>query len=323
MFFQQMEKQTRYPKEIVIVDGGSSDGSWELMQTYAEQGTIPLRCYQDVGCNVARGRNLAIQYAKHDLIISTDIGCEWDPEWLQELVAPLEADSSVDYVVGSWSVKPDSVHTPWAKTELVLRGHVFIATPEANATSRSVAYRKQAWENVGGYPEDLTLAADDTVFDYLIKKHCIKSAAAPIVRCYWHRFERLQQYLKEEKRNFFGDGEAMTRNNYFVLVGGRLLLEVLGVASVSLLLLDTPLSYLTLVGLLFSLISISHRILKFSPKAQQLAQLGVSFALFHLIAFHYLAKLWALWGYVKGYLHGAKHCQDCRRRLHKPLEALL
>ena len=50
--------QTRPPDEIVIVDGGSQDDSVALLQGYSER--LPLRLLGEPGCNISRGRNLAI-----------------------------------------------------------------------------------------------------------------------------------------------------------------------------------------------------------------------------------------------------------------------
>jgi glycosyltransferase involved in cell wall biosynthesis len=63
-FFEQMKLQTLLPSEIVIVDGGSKDGTWEYIEEKAARsGAIPFQVFQDVGCNVARGRDIAIQHA--------------------------------------------------------------------------------------------------------------------------------------------------------------------------------------------------------------------------------------------------------------------
>jgi glycosyltransferase involved in cell wall biosynthesis len=316
-FFTEIEAQTILPNEIIIVDGGSTDGTWDFLQHQAANSRIPLQVYSEPGCNVARGRNLAIQRAKFDLIASTDIGCNFDPEWLEELVAPLITDPTVDYVVGSWAVQPQTIQTPWGKTELVMRGgHIFQATPDADATSRSIAYHKQTWEVVGGYPEDLTLAADDTVFMILLKKRHLKAAAAPNVRCYWHRFGKLRQFLKEERRNFFGDGEALIRRKHIVLVGGRLLVELLCILSILFALLQ-PSFYLGLAASVLLAVSVTHRVVRFLPKAQTLAQKNVSFPLLRLLTFDFLTKLWSLQGYFKGMMRGNRFCQDCRTRVHQ------
>ena len=230
-FFQQMADQTRLPDEIIIVDGGSRDGTWELLLEESQRARPwHLIVTQDRGCNVARGRNIAVTQASHEIIASTDIGCEWDREWLEELVAPLCSDPAVEIVKGSWGVKEEELTGPWAKTEYALKTDSLrsSATPQTGANSRSVAYRRKLWKRIGGYPEDLTLAADDTTFNLLVDDDGAPAAAAPAIRCYWHRHESLKAFLKEQYRYFYGAGEANILGNYFVLVGFRLSMEVMG-----------------------------------------------------------------------------------------------
>lgn len=320
LFLEHMEQQTLIPTEIVIVDGGSKDGTWEFLQQYCQKGKLKLYSYLEPGCNVAKGRNLAIEKAQFELIVSTDIGCEWDPEWLEELIAPLEADQEISYVVSSWAVKASSLVTPWAKTEYILKDrHTFVATPQSDATSRSIAYRKSVWSSVGRYPEDLTLAADDSTFNLLLKKHHFKAGSAAVIRCYWHRFKRLQQFLKESKRNFYGDGEAFIAKKHFVLVGGRLALELLGLLSGILFLgiyAGSLGQYIGMGGLLTTGCSFTHRVVRFQTKTKDLQQMQVNFPLLRLLILDYLTKIWGLWGYVLGVIHGSKACQNCRQRLH-------
>lgn len=319
MFFEKMEIQTRQPDEIVIVDGGSKDGTWEFLERYGKEGKLKLYPYLKPGCNVAQGRNLAIEKAQFELIASTDIGCEWDPEWLEELITPLEADQEISYVVGSWAVKPSSLVTPWAKAEYILKDrYIFVATPQSDATSRSIAYRKSVWSSVGCYPEDLTLAADDSTFNLLLKKYHFKAASAPLIRCYWHRFERLRQFVKESKRNFYGDGEAFIARKHFVLVGGRLALELLGLLSGILFLVMYYGSfgqYIGIGGLFTTGFSFTHRVVRFQTKSKDLQKMQVNFPLLRLLILDYLTKIWGLWGYILGFIHGSKACQNCRQRL--------
>ena len=238
LFFKSLGKQTRAPDEIVIVDSFSKDGTWEAIQSELARTdrAWKLIAWQE-RCNVARGRNLAIARATQPIIASTDIGCDWDPEWLEELVQPFELDSSCQAVMGSWSVRVEDLASPWARVEYaLLRQPKLVATNRSDASSRSIAYTRTLWEKIGGYPEDLTLAADDMVFSLLL--HRIASgniACAPAVRCYWMRPETFQSFCKEALRNFRGAGEAGIWAGYAWKVGGRIGAEVA----------------LTLVGLLF------------------------------------------------------------------------
>src|SRR5438045_6409195 len=88
--FASIDEQTRPPHEIVVVDGGSSDGTWPTLERWAE--AAPNRiALREPGANISRGRNLAIERATGDVIAVTDAGVRLDARWLERLVGALEA----------------------------------------------------------------------------------------------------------------------------------------------------------------------------------------------------------------------------------------
>jgi GT2 family glycosyltransferase len=317
-FFKQMAAQNRTPDEIVIVDGGSNDGTWELLVNESRRtGPGRLVVLQERGCNVARGRNIAIASASHDIIVSTDIGCDLDPEWLQELVSPFYSDPAIEIVVGSWGVKESELVGPWAKTEYALKG-AFLqtsSTPQTQATSRSIAYRRKLWQRLGGYPEDLTLAADDTTFDLLIKSDGARAASAPRIRCYWHRHKKLGSFLKEQYRYFYGNGEANISGRHFVLVGGRLSVEILGLlAGVPALAFSASRGW-GIAAVSASVLSIALRFRRWIPATRRLSAMAVDHSLERIILFETLCRVYGLHGWLRGWVRGFKFCRNCRMRL--------
>lgn len=316
-FFSQIEAQTYLPDEIIIVDADSKDGTWEFLQNYQPNQPYSLSVIQDVGCNVAQGRNLAIAKAQHEIIVSTDIGCIWEPQWLEELARPLLEDRQLDAVMGSWQVRWEDLKSDWAKVEYALLNEPkFIATPKSHASSRAIAYRKSLWEKIGGYPEDLTLAGDDMVFALLLHQTTDRVTSASIPRCYWERPVTLKSFCKETRRNFRGGGEAGIWLKYGILVGGRMLCEALLLLIGLGLLFVSPL-WVAAIFLSSFLMSTGLRFLRLAIPIRRFNAYGNSDGGIRIVFFEYLIKFWSVVGYWEGFLSGLKHCQECRERLRR------
>ena len=319
-FIQSMLLQTLKPDEIVIVDAGSKDGTWELLQEEAGRTDRPwsLRALQEVRCNVARGRNLAIAASSGDLIISTDIGCDWDPEWLAELAHPLLEDPALELVNGSWDVRKEGLRSPWAIAEWALKGdQKFEATADCYPSSRSIAYRKDVWKALGGYPEDLTLAGDDAFFDFLIEKAEVRRTGAPVVRCHWHRHESLRAFFRESWRYGLGDGEAMIRLGDVALIGGRLAFDIISLMLGIVLVASANRIAVPMGGVLIfcSVISTGIRVIRLRPASRRLEGEGVSHPMGRLLLLSYGTKVFWLRGFFLGVIKGRRNCRSCRRRL--------
>lgn len=316
-FLTQMARQTRPPNEIVVVDAGSKDGTWDFLQSEVAGGRPwQLIVLQEAGCNIARGRNLAIQAACHELIVSTDIGCHWDPDWIAELIEPMRSDLACEAVMGSWRVRWEDQQTPWAMADPLLRGELeFRALTTSHASSRAIAYRKALWQRIGGYPEDLTLAADDMVFVLLLHKASDGVAAAPIPRCIWDRPQTFKSLIIEARRNFRGSAEAGIGLDYFILAGGRILFEWLCIGLLALAVLTgaAPVVWLGFAAFVSALFVWRAR--SWLGFWRIIRQRGGRVSLWQVVALDYATRVWALRGYLAGLRHGSKNCQECRRRV--------
>jgi len=317
-FLANMRTQTTMPDEIVVVDGGSVDGTWEALQAAAMGHASPhLICLRECGCNVARGRNLAVLKASHDFVVSTDVGCDWDQRWLEELVAPIVADPEIELVVGSWGVRSSELVGPWALTEWALRAEFLEcrARPDSQITTRSVAFRKGIWLRLGGLPEDLTLAADDLVFDKLVKATGVRTGSASQIRCYWHRHTTLRGFRKETCRYFYGNGEAGVTLRHPILVGGRMAIEtILLVCGIGAIFYPSVRVY-AIGCLVVVALSAVGRVLRWLPAARRLRELHVNSPLGRVILFDMLGRVDSIQSYTLGWFHGMMHCRNCRARL--------
>ena len=91
-FMDSIYTQTRQADEIIVIDGGSTDGTYEYLQTQATQGKLKVYNYPS---NIAQARNFAINKAKHDIILCTDAGCKVDKKRCEEIMHIYETTDEV------------------------------------------------------------------------------------------------------------------------------------------------------------------------------------------------------------------------------------
>jgi glycosyltransferase involved in cell wall biosynthesis len=210
-------QQTVLPEEIVIVDGGSTDGTWEKLQELARSSPVPVRLKQE-RCNIAVGRNRAIALTDAEIIAATDAGSFPEPEWFHEITQPLLEDASVDCTGGVNLAGEETVFQNYlAQFEPRRDGEADIkpGNKEVHPSSRNTAFRRQAWADVGGYPEWLTLAAEDALFTaelHAVKKKIIRNPKAVV---HWSVRDSLEAYFKLHHRNAYGWAEAQLEASYF------------------------------------------------------------------------------------------------------------
>ena len=204
-----IEKQTVKPSEILIADAGSLDGTLERLQRWKEESKIQIKVFVLQGCNIAEGRNEAIKRAENELIVSTDFGCRYHEKWLESLVSPFE-NPEIKVVGGAYSILKEEVKTRASKADFVLQnGYPVVLDHYFSASSRSIAYYRSVWSEVGGYLEWLTLAADDTIFWRMIKAKKIRYHLVAEPYVYWLRHKTFKAFAKEAYRYGLGDGESL------------------------------------------------------------------------------------------------------------------
>jgi glycosyltransferase involved in cell wall biosynthesis len=206
--------QTRRPDEVVICDGGSSDGTAAFIAAYAQRypGRLPgLHVIVEPGANISRGRNVAIAAAQGPIIAATDAGVRLSGAWLERLVAPWAQPGAAPLAVaGMFAADAQGVfQTAMAATVLPLPAE--IDPQHFLPSSRSVAFTKDAWAQAGGYPEWLDYC-EDLLFDFAINDlrpdQPTAFAWAPEALVYFRPREHLRSFWTQYYRYARGDGKA-------------------------------------------------------------------------------------------------------------------
>lgn len=167
---EDLQGQTRKPDEIVII-----------------------RAEDYNNCTRAEGRNIGIKKAKYNIIAVTDVGCRPHKDWLRELVHPIE-NGKADVIAGFYhTVTPTPLQQAIAPFVAILPDQM---TENYLPASRSIAFTKEAWKKVGGYPEEAKSAGEDLEFARrLSTAPGIRIARVPLALVDWEPPKTLEQYF--------------------------------------------------------------------------------------------------------------------------------
>jgi glycosyltransferase involved in cell wall biosynthesis len=193
----------------VIVDAGSNDGTLPILKEWAESGRLALRIAERPGANISQGRNTAVSAAAGDVIASTDAGVRLESRWLEKLVEPFAAGQGERPLaaVAGWFVADPQTPFETAMGATVLPHAREIKPSGFLPSSRSVAFRKDAWEAVGGYPEWLDYC-EDLIFDIRVRDRFGPFPFAPEAVVHFRPRGSLRAFFKQYYRYARGDGKA-------------------------------------------------------------------------------------------------------------------
>ncbi len=175
--------QSRKPDEIIIVDGGSKDGTVKEIKNFITGSKIQSKFKLIVKKgNRSIGRNEGIAKARGDVIVISDFGCVLDKDWVKNISKPFRR-KEVEVVAGYYKGLGIS---HFAKS---LIPYVLVMPDKINPKSflpsgRSMAIRKNVWKKFGGFPREYS-SNEDYVFAKRLKKGGVRIVFRKNAIAYW------------------------------------------------------------------------------------------------------------------------------------------
>ncbi len=221
--------------EVIIVDGGSTDGTWEWLVEAARR-EPRLIAIRDESCSlkhskgpVSRGRNVAINAAKSRIIACADAGCTYAPDWLRNLTARIAAGHA-EYALGGTCLNP-ARHTVWDVASAPFFSVRLSPTePTKSCTARSMAFTKELCQRIGGFPEQV-LVGEDTLFDLEARQQTQPDFVFN-AKALYSPLNTFHSACRQMKRYAISDGQAGVRWSRLFRNAARCLLQISAVIVV-------------------------------------------------------------------------------------------
>lgn len=203
----------KFPAEIIVVDGGSTDQTPEIIKKYSG---VKLICGK---YNRSQGRNIGVVAAKGQIIAFTDAGCIPELDWFKEIIKPFfKKDpyhkvgegrgvrySEVQVVSGYYRGLPQNIF------EKCLVPYVLVMPDkipdEFLPSTRSMAITKKLFLETGGFDERLW-HNEDYAFAHKLKNMGINFYFAPKAIVGWMPRKDLKSAAWMFLRFAIGDAQA-------------------------------------------------------------------------------------------------------------------
>lgn len=170
MLLQDLTRQTATNFEVIVVDDHSDDATAAIADSVA-QADSRFRCIPALGAGKKSALTTGILHASGSIIVTTDADCRVQPGWLQTLTARF-ADSHTQLVFGGVTMQADTFFATLQSLEfLSLIGSAGAAMAlgfPLMCNGANLAFRKGAFQEVGGYTDNVHVASGDD--EFLLRK---------------------------------------------------------------------------------------------------------------------------------------------------------
>ncbi|MBC7261248.1 MAG: glycosyltransferase family 2 protein [Chloroflexi bacterium] len=164
-------RQTYHQYEVVLVDNGSRDGTYEFVTTHYPQVRV-LRSERNLG--FAAGTNLGIRNTHSEYVATLNNDTEAEPSWLEELVKVMDSDPSVGMcaskmlfydqrqMINSAGIAVDRIGMAWDREGGKKDSNVNSEPYEVFGSCAGAAlYRRAMLDEVGLFDEDFWAYLED------------------------------------------------------------------------------------------------------------------------------------------------------------------
>ena len=213
--------QQTYAKElidVVLVDGNSTDNTWEIMESFREKHINEyrnIRLLRNSKRVQPAGWNVVIKNSIADVLLRIDAHARLPKDFIEKNI---DCIKSGEYVCGGPRENIIDENTPWKRTLLMAEQSMFgagIASYRQRTNEKKyvnslfhAAYRKEVIDKVGLFNEAL-VRTEDNEYHYRIREAGYKICYDPMIHSLYQTRNSLKGIMRQKYLNGFWIGKTL------------------------------------------------------------------------------------------------------------------
>ncbi len=181
--------------QILVVDDGSTDGTAGIVDKHSG-----IRLIRQGNAGPAAARNNGVSQAEAPVIVFTDSDCVPQPDWLEKMIGPLEADPNVTAVKGAYRTKQHQIAARFVQLEYEDKYDLLRKRENIDfVDTYSAAFRRDVFLQFKGYDTSFKVAcAEDVELSYRMHNAGHRMIFAPQALVYHLHPATLAAYFRKK-----------------------------------------------------------------------------------------------------------------------------